>query len=121
MSDASRYLLVVYRAQRRDGAPVPTGHVADAVGRSPAATTEMLQRLDERGLVAHEPYEGVALTPDGEDAAADLQESYRTLSRFFEEVLGLDDHDEEAMRVAGTVSPAVAERLAATLLSEDGT
>ena len=115
MSGDSQYLLVVYLAEKRGATPVSPGTIADAVDRSPAATTEMLQRLDDRGLVAYEPYEGATLTPEGRDAAAELYDTYVTLSRFFETVLGLDDHETEAMELAGTVSPLVAERLAATL------
>lgn len=118
MSGASQYLLVLYLVERRDPGPVAPGTVADAVDRSPAATTEMLQRLEERGLVTHEPYEGATLTPDGRETAEELYETHTTLSRFFEEVLDLDEHEEEAIRLAGTVSPVVADRLASTLLRD---
>lgn len=115
MSGASQYLLVVYIAEQRDSGPIPPGEVADAVGRSPSATTEMLQRLETRGLVTHEPYEGATLTPDGRETAEELYETYATLSRFFEDVLELEDYEEEAMELAGNVSPTVAERLGSTL------
>lgn len=116
MSETTRYLLALYALEDRASGPVAPGDLAAAVDRSPSATTEMLQRLEERGLVAHEPYEGASLTADGRETAEELSDTYRTLARFFDEVLGLDDYDEEAMRLAGTVSPAVADRLAATLL-----
>jgi Mn-dependent DtxR family transcriptional regulator len=118
VSQSSRYLLVLYEAERRASGPVATGDVAEAVGRSPAAASEMLGRLEERGLVVQEPYEGATLTAEGRDRAEGLYETYTTLSRFFEEVLELDDHDDEAMRLAGVVSPDVAERLTTTLLGE---
>lgn len=118
MTDASEYLLVIYAADRDDETPVAPGRVADAVGRSPAATTEMLQRLEDRGLVVHEPYEGAELTPEGREAAADLYETYRTLSEFFREVLDLENPEDEAMGLAGSVSPLVTERLSAALLDE---
>jgi DtxR family Mn-dependent transcriptional regulator len=119
MNGTSQYLLVLYRAERRGTVPVPPGTVADAVGRSPAATTEMLQRLDERGLVAHEPYDGATLTAEGRERAADLYETYVTLSRFFDEVLDLPDHEREAMSLVGVISPTVVDRLATTLLDAD--
>jgi len=118
MNGASQYLLVLYRAERRSAGPVSSGTVADEVGRSPAATTEMLQRLEDRGLVAHEPYEGATLTAEGRNRAEDLYGTYATLSRFFRDVLELEAHDEEAMALAGTLSPAVADRLEATLLPD---
>lgn len=116
MRGRSRYLLVLYIAERRGSAPIAPGVVADALDRSPAATTEALQRLEERGLVDREPYEGATLTREGREAAEELYESYVTLSQFFRDVLKLDDHEREAMRLAGSVSRNVTERLASTLL-----
>ncbi|QCS45025.1 metal-dependent transcriptional regulator [Natrinema versiforme] len=118
MTGAPHYLLVLYLAERRDSPPVSPGHVADAVDRSPAATTEMLQRLESRGLVTYEPYEGATLTPAGRDAAEELYETYTTLSQFFHDVLELDEYEREAMELAGTISPVVAERLESALLTE---
>lgn len=118
MTGASQYLLVLYIAEQESGAPVSPGEVAAVVDRSPAATTEMFQRLADRGLVTHEPYEGATLTASGRETATELYETYRTLSTFFDEVLDIEDAEREAMRLAGAVSPTVAERLASTLLAE---
>ncbi|MFC6940564.1 metal-dependent transcriptional regulator [Salinirubellus sp. GCM10025818] len=120
MTEASRYVLVLYVTERRGSPPVPPGEVAEAIGRSPAATTEMLQRLDDRGLVTYEPYEGATLTDEGRETAEELYETYGTLSRFFRDVLGLEDYREEAIQLTGTISPTVADRLASILPSEDG-
>lgn len=119
MTEASRYLLVLYIAEQRGSPPVSSGTVADSLDRSPASATEMLQRLEDRGLVVYEPYEGATLTDDGREAAEELHGTYVTLVRFFREVLDLDDAEAEAMRLAGTVSPLVADRLASTLLAPD--
>jgi Mn-dependent DtxR family transcriptional regulator len=89
--------------------------------RSPSAATEMLQRLDERGLVAYEPYDGVTLTDEGRAEAAELYDRYRTLVRFFRDVLGVEDAQAEAMRLAGVVSTTVADRLGSTVLADSGT
>lgn len=114
-SEGARYLLVLEIAERRRSPPVAPGHVADVLDRSPSAATEMLQRLDDRGLVRYEPYEGATLTPGGKERARGLYDTYRILWRFFRDVLGLDAPREEAMSLAGAVSPTVAQRLAATL------
>ena len=115
MTGDFQYLLVLYVAEQRRSAPVAPGTVADALDRSPAATTEMFQRLESRGLVDHEPYEGATLTAEGREAAETLHGTYVTISRFFREVLGIDDYEAEAMQLAGAVSPTVADRLASTL------
>ncbi|WP_440772805.1 metal-dependent transcriptional regulator [Natronorubrum sp. DTA28] len=117
MTGGPQYLLVVFLVERRDGPPVSSGAVADAVGRSPAATTEMLQRLETRGLVTYEPYDGATLTDEGRDAAAELYGAYDTLSRFFRDVLELEEYEREAMELAGAVSPTVIDRLESTLLT----
>ncbi|WP_267643599.1 metal-dependent transcriptional regulator [Haloarchaeobius amylolyticus] len=119
MNEVSRYLLGLYRAEREQSPPISSGHVADRMDRSPAATTEMFQRLEENDLVTYEPYEGATLTEEGRHRAEEVHDSFVTLSRFFRDVLDVEDHEQEAIRVAGSVSPTVTERLAATLLSDD--
>lgn len=121
MNRTPQYLLAIYIAQHRDEPPVPPGELAELLDRSPATVTEACQRLAGQGLVAHEPYEGVTLTETGEARAADLHEAYVTVSWFFRHVLDLDDHETEAMELAGLVSPMVARRLAATLPTGDET
>lgn len=119
MSAESEYLLGLFIVEQRSSPPVSSGRLAQSVDRSPAATTEMIQRLEAKGLVDHEPYEGVRLTASGRDRAEELHETYAALSWFFRAVLDLDDHETEAMRMAGLVSPSVAERLVETLLAPD--
>ena len=119
MSDAAQYLLVVARLTASGDEPVGSGRVADELGRSPSSSTEMLQRLADQGLVDYRPYEGVRLTDAGRERAAELQESYLVLRRFFDDVLELDEPDAEAFELAGSVSPLVTDRLATTVLGID--
>lgn len=114
----ARYLLALYIAEHRESPPISPGRIAEMLDRSPAATTEMLQRLAADGLVSREPYEGATLTDAGRERASDLHETYVALSWFFRDVLDLDAYEREAMEMAGLVSPVVAERLA-HLLFED--
>ena len=121
MTDAPQYLLVIYRAIRETSAeePISPGYVADELDRSPSTATEALQRLETRGYLAYEPYEGVTLTDRGRETAADLYERYVVLSTFFREVLDLDEPDREARALAGSVSSVVTERVADTLLEAE--
>ena len=116
MSDASQYLLVCYLAARNGDEPVSPGDVAAELDRSPAATTEMLQRLETRGYLEYEPYEGATLTAAGRETAAELYENYAILTRFFRDVLDLEDPEGEARELAGSVSSLVTDRVAETLL-----
>lgn len=115
MTSDLQYLLAAYIAEHRSGPPVSPGDLAEMLDRSPATATEMCQRLAEEGLVTYEAYEGVTLSESGRERAAELHEAYVTVSWFFRSVLDLEDHEPEAMELAGLVSPTVAERLAATL------
>ncbi|WP_049928310.1 metal-dependent transcriptional regulator [Halopiger goleimassiliensis] len=119
MTDASQYLLVCYLEARADGEPVAPGDVAERLDRSPAATTEMLQRLEQRGYLAYEPYEGATLTAAGRREAESLYDSYVVLAEFFRTVLELEDPDREAIELAGHVSSLVTDRVAETLLESD--
>jgi DtxR family Mn-dependent transcriptional regulator len=116
---ADRYLLALYVEQGTRSPPIPPGRLADRLDKSPAATTEMCQRLDDAGLVSYEPYTGATLTEEGREVATDLHERYVTLSWFFRDVLDLDDHETEALRLAGAVSPETAARLAFLLSADD--
>lgn len=116
MGQVPRYLVVIYELERCHGSPVPTGSVATELGRSPSTTTEMIQRLENEGLVVYERYNGVSLTADGERKAEELAHTFETLCTFCRDILQLDDYEAEAMRLTGSVSPMVADRLEMTLL-----
>lgn len=115
----ARYLLAIRTLRPNETTPVSTGSIADELGRSPSAATEMVERLNERGLVEHEPYEGVVLTEKGESRADRLARTYDILCRFCRDVLRIDDYEAEASALVGTVSPDVAERLAEVLLTDE--
>lgn len=115
MSGADLYLLAVYMESRRGEPPVASGVVADRLDKSPPSVTEMLQRLDNQGLVVYEPYKGATLTDAGRERGADLHQSYVTLSWFFRSVLELETHESEAMELAGVIDPSVTERLTTVL------
>lgn len=119
MSNRSQYLLVAYIVARRRGEPISPGDIGEKLDRSPAATTEMLQRLESDGLVASEPYEGVTLTEEGRTVAAELYEQYAIFLAFFRDVLEVGDPAQEAMELAGSVSPLVTDRLVETVLEAD--
>lgn len=121
MSGATQYLLAIYIATHRHGEPVGPGVLAEMLGKSPPAATEMCQRLADDGLVTYEPYEGATLTEEGNERAAQLHESYVTISWFFRSVLDLEEYESEAMELAGLVSPSVARRLAETLPTDADT
>lgn len=118
VTSATRYLLVVYVGERRFHGRVPSGYVAEAVDRSPATATEALQRLEAEGLVSYESYDGVTLTDAGHERAEESYDAFRTLSRFFRDVLDVPDHEREALTVVDTVSRQVADRIETAVLPD---
>ena len=49
----------------------------------------MVKKLDERGLVRHVRYKGVALTPEGERVALEVMRHHRLLETYLAEHLGV--------------------------------
>jgi len=107
----------VYELAESADERVSTTTISDAVDRSRPTTTEAIQRLDDHGLVDYEAYQGVRLTDDGRERASSLHEEYEVLSRFFDDVLGVEAASEEAADLVGVVSPTVLGRLDETVIA----
>jgi DtxR family transcriptional regulator, Mn-dependent transcriptional regulator len=75
--------------QRNQGTPVATTVLAERLGVSPASVTAMLKRMDEQGLVVHEPYRGVRLTDNGERMALEVMRHHRLIEAYLAEALGM--------------------------------
>lgn len=54
------------------------------------SVTEMLQKLDQQGLVDYEPYQGVNLTETGKKLAHQLSERHSILAKFLK-TIGVDE------------------------------
>jgi Mn-dependent DtxR family transcriptional regulator len=111
MNTADQYLKAIYLVQQRDGGPASTGALAESLDVSPASATEMVGKLEERGLVEHEKYKGVTLTSDGEKRARDALQTYCILERFLANVLEVENFREEARALEPVIDDTVAERL----------
>ena len=112
------YAKAIYALQRRsDGAPVATNDLAERLRVTPASVSAMLKRLDERGLVRHVRYNGVALTPDGERVALEVMRHHRLLETYLAEHLGVpwDRVHEEAEALEHVLSEDLEARIAAKL------
>src|SRR5204862_6265545 len=66
------------------GAPT---ELAERLPVAPGAVAAKLKRLDDIGLVAHEPYRGVRLTDEGRRTALEVIRHHRLLELFLAEVL----------------------------------
>jgi DtxR family Mn-dependent transcriptional regulator len=111
------YAKAIYTLAGRLDGPVPTSALAERLDVAPSSVTAMLKRLDEAGLVRHEPYRGVALTADGEQVALEVIRHHRLLEAFLAERLGMpwDRIHDEAEVLEHYISEEFERRIAAEL------
>jgi Mn-dependent DtxR family transcriptional regulator len=63
--------------------------VAEGLGIAPSSVSNMMQRLDEKGLLKYEKYRGVTLTGEGERVARRIIKRHALLEEFLD-LLGID-------------------------------
>jgi DtxR family transcriptional regulator, Mn-dependent transcriptional regulator len=91
-----------------------TKDVAERLSIAPPSVTNMFVRLQERGLVEYERYQGASLTGRGREEALRLVRRHRLIETFLLEHLGYswEEVHEEAERLEHAVSDGFTERLA---------
>jgi DtxR family Mn-dependent transcriptional regulator len=112
------YAKAIYALQHR--APegvVTTNALAARLGVTAASASAMVKKLHGLGLVAHRPYHGVQLTPEGERVALEVLRHHRLLETFLAVELGLpwDRVHEEAEVLEHVLSEELEARIAAKL------
>lgn len=74
--------------------------VAEGLGIAQPSVSNMMQRLDDKGLIDYEKYRGMTLTKEGEKVARRIIKRHGLLAEFLE-LLGIDKetayHDVEGM------------------------
>ena len=91
---------------------VKTSQLADIMSVSNASSTEMIQRLSERGLLTYVPYKGCRLTPIGFNTAARIKRREGLLQILLTDVIGFDgDVDAAACKMEHNMSIALEESL----------
>jgi len=109
------YLKAIWKLER-DG-PASTSALAAELGVTPASATAMVKKLAGLGLVEHERYRGVRLTPSGERAALEVIRHHRLLELYLMKALGLgwDEVHAEAERLEHHLSEDLESRIDAAL------
>ncbi|MGY8640904.1 MAG: transcriptional regulator MntR [Verrucomicrobiales bacterium] len=64
--------------------------IASGLGIAPPSVSNMVRRLDEKGLLKHEKYRGMTLTREGEELARRIIKRHSILEEFLK-LLGIDD------------------------------
>jgi DtxR family Mn-dependent transcriptional regulator len=83
------YAKAIYALESRCDGAVSTNAIAERLGVSAASASSMVKKLDGLGLVSHQPYHGVQLTPAGLKVALEVIRHHRLLERFLAEELGV--------------------------------
>lgn len=81
------YAKAIYALERHHHGAVSTNALAERLGVTAASASGMAKRLDEMGLVTHEPYRGVQLTPQGVRIALEVLRHHRLLELYLAEQL----------------------------------
>lgn len=89
-----------------------TGQIAEKMDVKPPSVTEMLQKLQDEGLVDYEPYLGASLTPAGKRLAEELMVRHKVIADFLD-IIGVERKlaEQDACQIEHHVSKLTAERL----------
>lgn len=77
------YIEVIHALEMQEGRAA-TGRIAREMGVKPSSATEMLQKLQNEGLLQYESYAGAALTDSGRKLALELKAKHRAIADFLE-------------------------------------
>lgn len=83
----ARYLFAISVLRRPNTDRITTGELNEYLNVTPASVTEMVSKLDDRGLVDYEKYQGVILTDQGNALAMQAGWRFCAVSTFFDSVL----------------------------------
>jgi DtxR family Mn-dependent transcriptional regulator len=111
------YSKAIFALESRHAEPVATTALAERLGITPGSVSAMLRKLEELGLITHEPYRGVRLTPAGRRIALEVIRHHRLLESYLADVLGMpwDRVHAEAEVLEHVLSEDLEELIAAKL------
>lgn len=99
----ARYLFVISTLSNDTEERIATGELNEHLDVTPASVTEMVAKLDERGLVDYEKYQGVRLADRGEEFASCIAWRLCIVTSFFDSVLDTNLDEETAFDIGFTL------------------
>lgn len=87
-SSLEDYLEAIFLLSWKDG-EARVAEIAESLGFSKPSVSEALAHLEAKGLIEHEKYRSVRLTPEGRDFAQEVYERHKTLFLFLTRMLGV--------------------------------
>lgn len=111
-SATENYIKIIDALQRRHN-QASTKQIAQALEVTMPSVTGMLKRLLAEGLIEHTPYQGVTLTPLGQQIAHDVLRRHRLLELFLHQTLGVpwDEVHQYAEKMEHAIDERLAERI----------
>lgn len=115
------YLKAILRLTK-EGGRASTTALAKQLSVEPAAVSQMVKILAERGWVEHKPYYGTKLTEAGQKIAEEMVRHHRLLERYLCDYLGYSPEEahQEAERLEHHISEEFEARIA-RLMNEPST
>jgi DtxR family Mn-dependent transcriptional regulator len=116
-STVENYLKAILVRSANDDDVVATGSLAEALGVTPGTITTMVKSMAARGLLEHQPREGVRLTAEGRAHALAVVRKHRLVETFLVQVLKMDwkEVHEEAEALEHAISDRVLLKIDAIL------
>ncbi len=94
---AENYLKVVYGHTEWQPEPITSSQLAARLGLAPSSVTEMVRKLTDQGLLRHERYGSIVLSPAGRAEALRMVRRHRLIETWLVEEFGYgwdEVHDE---------------------------
>lgn len=113
----ARYLRAIWSLTESDHVPVTITGLARALQHVPGSVSEQVKRLVGDGLIEHERYKSVSLTPEGRLEAIQVVRANRILRCFLHDILNLpwSELATNAEALEGSSSPRFLQRIEASL------
>ena len=113
ISEALEYYLEAIYVLSADKPAVRITDIAMYLGISKPSVNRAVNSLKNAGLVEHEPYGDISLTECGCVMGKNCLTKHRSITRFFVEVLNLDDAaaESEACKIEHSLSQKTVERM----------
>ncbi|MGG5171698.1 metal-dependent transcriptional regulator [Pseudarthrobacter sp. J1738] len=116
-SSIEDYVKVIYSYTEWQEKPITSSQLAVRLGVANSSVSEMVRKLKEQGLVDHQPYSAVTLTPEGLRLALAMVRRHRLIETFLVQELGYswDQVHDEAEQLEHAVSDTFIDRMAEKL------
>lgn len=108
-------LKYIWLLHNETGSAAKTGELSEYLDVAPSSVTEMLAKLQKKGLAEYEKYHGASLTEKGERIALSILKRHCAMEWFMVQVLEVPEgrfHD-EACRMEHVLTESTAEKLRA--------